>query len=66
MIKLIDFGFAECDTYKWQSHPASGVSIAGRWQLDAYMALRTFYSVALEQQDKLVNISQYSSLRRKP
>lgn len=58
MIKLIDFGFAECDTYKWQSHPASAVSIAGLWQLDAYMALATFYSVALEQQDKFINICQ--------
>lgn len=58
MIKLIDFGFSECDSFKWLDHPGhSGSSIAGLWQLDAYMALDSFYNVALEDNKiKLKNI----------
>ena len=54
-IKLIDFGFSECDSYKWiagthPGHPSNGHSIAGLWQLDAYMLLASFYDRATNDQ----------------
>jgi serine/threonine protein kinase len=54
MIKLIDFGFSECDSFKWIDHPGHpGRSIAGIWQLDAFMALDSFYQISSES-DKLI------------
>ena len=56
-IKLIDFGFSECDSYNWiagthPGHPSnrSGNGIAGFWQLDAYMLLASFYDRATDHQ----------------
>ena len=55
IIKLIDFGFSECDSYKWidgthPGHPSNNHGIAGIWQLDAYMLLASFYDRATPDQ----------------
>jgi serine/threonine protein kinase len=54
-IKLIDFGFSECDSYKWMDgthpgHPSTRNGISGLWQLDAYMLLASFYDRATDDQ----------------
>jgi serine/threonine protein kinase len=54
-IKLIDFGFSECDSYKWidgthPGHPSNRNGISGLWQIDAYMLLASFYDRATDSQ----------------
>jgi len=56
IIKLIDFGFSECNSYRWLEHPAHpSESIVGVWQLDAYMALRSFYDSGTESQKEILH-----------
>ena len=60
-VKLIDFGLSECEHIQWGAeHPSNpSESILGVWQLDAYMALESFWTVGTaSQQAKLQRICQ--------
>ncbi len=47
-VKLIDFGSAESYLLSYSSNPVAGPSIAGQWEIDAFMAACSFHDMADE------------------
>ncbi len=45
-VNIIDFGSAECYEYNYIDNPVAGKSIAGQWEIDAFMAACSFYDLA--------------------
>ncbi len=45
-VNIIDFGSAECYDYRYYDNPVAGKSIAGQWEIDAFMAACSFYDIA--------------------
>ncbi len=45
-VKLIDFGSAESYLLNYNDNPVAGKSVAGQWEIDAFMAACSFHDLA--------------------